>query len=79
MKRTYESLKDRSRERVAEKLHRVISQHDGSARSMRELLRGLAAASDLDMDLTPFARELSIRMRQIDKNGQPGPSKVAAQ
>jgi hypothetical protein len=70
MKRTYESLKDRSRERVAEKLYRVIGAHNGSARSMRQILRGLVAASDLGMDLTPFARELSNRMHQIDKGGE---------
>jgi hypothetical protein len=47
---------------------RLPQQHDGSAKAMREILRGLAAASDLDMDVTPFARELSKRLESLDKD-----------
>jgi hypothetical protein len=68
MKRSYPELKERARQRVAENLHLVIAAHDGSAKAMREILRGLAAASDLDMDVTPFARELSKRLESLDKD-----------
>ena len=64
MKRSYEDLKERSRQRVAEKLGRVIAAYDGGVRSVREVLRGLVAASDLDLDLRPFFRELGKRSRQ---------------
>jgi hypothetical protein len=65
MKRTYEDLKERSRERVADKLHHVISEYDGSARCVREVLRGLVAAADLDLEIAPFVRELGKRARKF--------------
>ena len=64
MKRSYEDLKARSRQRVVEKLERVIAAYDGGLRSAREIFRGLEAASDLDLDLRPFFRELGKRSRQ---------------
>jgi hypothetical protein len=76
VKTTYVDLKQRARERVAEKLRRAIAQHDGSSKAMREILRGLAAASDLAMDVTPFARELSKRLEILEKR-EPGRGRAA--
>ena len=64
MKRSYEDLKQRSRQRVTERLQHVIAAYDGSARNAREILRGLVAAIDLDLDVKPFVRELGKRSRQ---------------
>jgi hypothetical protein len=64
LKRSYEDLKQRSRQRVTEKLQRVIAAYDGSARNVREILRGLVAAIDLDLDVKAFVRELGKRTRQ---------------
>jgi hypothetical protein len=65
VKRSYEDLKERSRQRVVEKLRLVIAAYDGSARSSREVLRGLVAASDLQIDVSTFVRELGRRTRQV--------------
>jgi hypothetical protein len=40
MRRTYDDLKQRSRQRVIEKLQDVIGAYDGTARNVREILRG---------------------------------------
>jgi len=46
---------------------KVIADHDGSAKAMREILRGLAAASDLAIEVSPFARELSKRLENLER------------
>jgi len=66
VKRTYEDLKQRSRERVIQKLEHVIAAYDGTARNVREILRGLVAAIELDLDVRPFVRDLGKRSRQHD-------------
>ena len=77
MKRTYNDLKRRSRQRVAEKLRHVIAGYDGSARNVREVLRGLVAASELDLDLKPFVRELARRSRRL-QGADHRPGKLAS-
>ena len=65
MKRTYDDLKRRSHQRVAEKLERVIAAYDGTARNAREILRALTAAIDFEIDVTPLVRELGKRSRDV--------------
>jgi hypothetical protein len=77
VKKSYGELKDRSRQRVAEKLRQVIAEYDGSARSVREILRGLVAANDLDLDVGPFVRELGKRARHVQDLDHPRRGKVA--
>ena len=77
MKKSYGELKDRSRQRVADKLRRVIAAYDGTTRSVRQVLRGLVAANDLDLDVGPFVRELSKRARHAQDLESPKRGKVA--
>jgi len=77
LKRTYEELKRRSRQRVSEKLRHVIAAYDGSARNVREVLRGLVAASELDLDLKAFVRELARKSRLVQGTDQ-RPGKLAS-
>jgi hypothetical protein len=77
MKRSYEDLKERSRQRVVEKLHLVIAAYDGSARSAREILRGLVAASELQVDVSTFIRELGRKTRQVHEVNAPKRGKLA--
>jgi hypothetical protein len=78
VKKTYEALKERSRQRVAHKLRQVIAAYDGSARSTREVLRGLVAANELDLDVVPFVRELGKRARQVQDLDHPRRGKLAS-
>jgi hypothetical protein len=77
MKRTYEDLKERSRERVGDKLHQVIAEYDGSARCVREVLRGLVAAADLGLEIAPFVREIGKRARKLQDVDQQKRGKLA--
>jgi hypothetical protein len=77
VKRSYEDLKERSRQRVVEKLRLVIAAYDGTARSAREILRGLVAASDLQVDVSPFIRELGRKTRHVHDVNAPKGSKLA--
>jgi hypothetical protein len=77
VKRTYEDLKERSRQRVVERLRLVIAAYDGSARSAREVLRGLVAASDLQLDVSSFVRELGRRVRHVRDTDARKPGKLA--
>jgi len=78
VRQSYEDLKQRSRARVADKLRHVIADYDGSARSAREVLRGLVAAADLEIDLSTFVRELGKRTRQVHPADGPKRKKVAS-
>ena len=77
MKRTYDDLKRRSRQRVSEKLRHVIAAYDGSVRNVREVLRGLVAASELDLDLKPFVLELARKSR-LHQGTDQRPGKLAS-
>jgi len=78
MRRTYDDLKQRSRQRVIEKLQHVIGAYDGTARNVREILRGLVAAIDLDLDVTPFVRDLSKRSRRLIRSPDHRRGKLAS-
>jgi len=78
VKRTYEQLKGRARERVAEQLRRDIAGHDGSARARSEVQEGLDAARDLGIDVAPFERALASRLKEINTHqSRPGRRRVA--
>jgi hypothetical protein len=51
------------RERVAEQLARDIAAYDGSPLAAKEILRGLAAARTMNMDLSTFEDALAERHR----------------
>jgi len=54
------------RTRVAEQLARDIAAYDGSPVAAKEILRGLAAARTMDIDLRPFEDALAERHRVLD-------------
>ena len=56
----------RSQRAVAEKLLRQIASWDGTSRQAKEILRGLAAAKMLDMDLRRFEEALAKRVGALD-------------
>jgi len=63
---TQEEVDERSRDLIAQKLTRLIDTYDGSADAAREILRGLAAASTMNMDCKPFEEALARRHRTLD-------------
>lgn len=71
MKRTYEQLKARARERVAEQLRKDIAALDGTARTMREVQEGMQAAEGLGLDLRPFTSALEARQREVSGRAKP--------
>ena len=73
MKRTYQQLKTRARERVAEQLHKDIAALDGSARARHEVEEGMEAARGLGLDLKPFTSALEARRQQIAGRPKPAP------
>jgi hypothetical protein len=77
MKRTYQDLKERSRDRVVDKLRQVIADYDGSAGSAREILRGLVAAADLEIDVSTFVREIGKKTRHVQAPSVPKRGKLA--
>jgi hypothetical protein len=55
-----------AREGIAQKLNLLIERYDGSPDAAKEILRGLAAARDMDMDCRPFEDALAARHRSLD-------------
>ena len=53
------------RERVAEQLTRQIAGYVGEPKEAKEILRGLAAARMMDMDLRPFEDALADKHRDL--------------
>jgi 23S rRNA A2030 N6-methylase RlmJ len=53
------------RSRVAEQLGRDIAAYDGSPLAAKEILRGLAAARMMDIDLHPFEDALAEKHREL--------------
>jgi hypothetical protein len=55
-----------TRDGIAQKLTSLIESYDGSPDVAKEILRGLAAARDMDMDCRPFEDALAQRHRSLD-------------
>jgi hypothetical protein len=53
------------RSRVAEQLGRDIAAYDGSPSAAKEILRGLAAARMMEIDLRPFEDALAEKHRKL--------------
>jgi len=54
------------RERVSDQLRKDIAAYDGAPDAAKEILRGLAAARMMDIDLRPFEDALAEKHRQLD-------------
>lgn len=63
---TQAEMDDRIRGRVADQLRRDIAAYDGSPIAAKEILRGLAAARTMAIDLHPFEDALAERHRALD-------------
>ena len=63
---TQGEIDDRIRRRVADDLSRDIAAYDGSPLAAKEILRGLAAAHMMEIDLRPFEVALADRHRALD-------------
>ena len=55
-----------TRDGIAQKLRQLIEHYDGSPETAIEILRGLAAAREMDMDCRPFEDALAQRHRSLD-------------
>jgi len=53
------------RSRVVEQLHKDIEAYDGAPAAAKEILRGLAAARMMDVDLGPFEDALAEKHRRL--------------
>ena len=62
---TQQEIDDHGRLRIAEKLTSLITAYDGSPASAKEILRGLAAAHRMEMDLRPFEDLLADRHESL--------------
>ena len=55
-----------TRDGIALKLTQLIERYDGAPEAAKEILRGLAAAREMDMDCRPFEDALAQRHRSLD-------------
>jgi hypothetical protein len=56
-------IDSRARKRITAKLSALIRGYDGSAADAKEILRGLVAARQMGMDLTPFEDRLARKRK----------------
>ena len=63
---TQGEIDEHIRRRVADQLSRDIAAYDGSQVAAKEILRGLAAARTMGIDLGPFEDALTERHRILD-------------
>ena len=56
------------RERVSEQLRKDIAAYKGEPASAKEILRGLAAARMMNVDLRPFEDALAEKHRHLDSD-----------
>jgi hypothetical protein len=63
---TQGEIDEHIRRRVAAQLSADIAAYDGSPSAAKEILRGLAAARMMDIDLAPFEDALTERHRALD-------------
>lgn len=61
-----DQIDERMRERIAVQLSKDIAAYDGSPGAAKEILRGLAAARSMGIDLGPFEDALTERHRALD-------------
>ena len=54
------------RERVSEQLRRDIAAYDGAPSAAKDILRGLAAARMMKIDLAPFEDALAEKHQHLD-------------
>jgi hypothetical protein len=63
---TQGELDEHIRRRVTAQLSADIAAYDGAPRAAKEILRGLAAARMMGIDLGPFEEALTERHRALD-------------
>ena len=63
---TQGEIDEHIRRRVVDQLGRDIAAYDGSPVAAKEILRGLAAARTMGVDLAPFEDALAERHRDLD-------------
>lgn len=63
---TQEEVDALVKQRVSEQLQRDIAAYDGEPAAAKEILRGLAAARMMDIDLRPFEDALAEKHRHLD-------------
>jgi len=63
---TQGEIDDHVRRRVIDQLAQDIASYDGSPVAAKEILRGLAAARTMSIDLAPFEDALAERHRVLD-------------
>jgi hypothetical protein len=56
------------RERVSKQLRKDIGTYDGTPAAAKEILRGLAAARMMNIDLDPFMDALADKQRHLDSD-----------
>jgi hypothetical protein len=61
-----EQIDNRMRERIAGQLSKDIAAYNGSPGAAKEILRGLAAAREMGIELGPFEDALTERHRALD-------------
>jgi hypothetical protein len=61
-----EQIDEHMRDRIAAQLSKDISAYDGSPGAAKEILRGLAAAREMGIDLGPFEDALTERHRALN-------------
>jgi hypothetical protein len=61
-----EEIDQITRDGIEQKLRQLIERYDGSPDAAKEILRGLAAAREMDMDCRPFEDALAERHRSLD-------------
>ena len=62
---TQEEVDQLVRQRVTEQLTRDIAAYDGAPAAAKEILRGLAAARMMDIDLRPFEDALAEKHQHL--------------
>jgi hypothetical protein len=62
---TQQEVDDLVRERVATQLGKDIAAYDGAPNAAKEILRGLAAARMMNIDLAPFEDALAEKHKHL--------------
>lgn len=62
---TQAEIDEHMRSRIAARLAAMIADYDGAPAAAKEILRGLAAARAMGIDLAPYADALTERHRAL--------------
>ena len=65
---TQEEVDALVRERVSKQLSKDIAAYDGAPAAAKEILRGLAAARTMNIDLRPFEDALADKHQELDSS-----------